>query len=191
MTHVPLSALLQRPLGAAAAAGAALQQLAGPAAVRSRQSLVAAAAAAQPAVATEVLGGSANRVDIASSMTDSRAAAAVVVPAADVSAAAAAAGLQVFRLEELERHAQAAEAALAAGQQLQPQHMAVVPDASRPFTLTMTSGHDGVEYVVAHYEPAALQHSSSKLAALLCEVRAKQLHPQLLKQGVSAAGLKS
>jgi hypothetical protein len=77
----------------------------------------------------------------------------------------------VYRLEELEAHAAAAEAALAAGQQLQPHHMAVVPDASRPFTLTMTSGRDGVAYVVAHYEPDALQHSSSKLAALLCEVR--------------------
>jgi hypothetical protein len=113
------------------------------------------------------------------SSTAAAGSAASAAAAADVTAAAAddpyvlaaAAGLQVYWLEELEARAAAAEAVLAAGQQLQPHHMAVVPDASRPFTLTMTSGRDGVAYVVAHYEPNALQHSSSKLAALLCEVR--------------------
>ncbi|WIA37448.1 hypothetical protein OEZ86_014370 [Tetradesmus obliquus] len=75
-----------------------------------------------------------------------------------------------FRLEELQALAESAEQTLAAGGQLQPQQHAVVPDASRPFTITLRSGADGREYVVAHYEPQALAHDSSKMAALLCEI---------------------
>jgi hypothetical protein len=49
----------------------------------------------------------------------------------------------------------AVAAAAAAGQVL-----AVVPDANRPFTITMLNPKDGLDYVVAHYEPHALQHST-------------------------------
>jgi hypothetical protein len=71
----------------------------------------------------------------------------------------------------------AAGAAAAADQAL-----AVVPDANRPFTITMHNPKDGLDYVVAHYEPQALQHctlsssssnnssSSTTPAANLCEI---------------------
>jgi hypothetical protein len=53
----------------------------------------------------------------------------------------------------------AAAAAAAAGAGAD-QVLAVVPDANRPFTITMHNPKDGVDYVVAHYEPHALQHST-------------------------------
>jgi hypothetical protein len=49
--------------------------------------------------------------------------------------------------------------------------LAIVPDNTRPFTLTIHNAADGREYVVAHYEPNALSWNSSQKAALLCEVR--------------------
>jgi hypothetical protein len=188
-THVPLSALLSLPAGAAAAAGVdvvLLQQLAGAAAGMQPRQLLVAAAGAQPAAVVNspaaAESGSASvreGSDVAAALAAAAAqaaqaadasAAAEVAAAVDLRAYAAAAGLQVYRLENLQQRAEAAEQVIAAGGQLQQHQLAVVPDASRPFTITMRSGLDGLDYVVAHYEPAALQHGSSKLVALLCEV---------------------
>jgi hypothetical protein len=163
-THVPLSSLLGGAVGASAAL---LQQLPGAAAGMP----LVAAAAAQPAIELQTPAAAAAAA-AAGVPGDTAAAAqsASAAAAADLHSYAAALGLQIFRLEQLQQHAEAAEQVKAAGRKLQPHQMAVVPDATRPFTLTMQSGFDGVEYVVAHYEPAALQHSASKLAALLCAV---------------------
>jgi hypothetical protein len=81
----------------------------------------------------------------------------------------------------------AAAAAAAAG--AAAQGLAVVPDATRPFTITMRNPKDGLDYVVAHYEPRALQHavahsgssSSSGPVVQLCELfnmRKKDLRMQ-------------
>jgi hypothetical protein len=40
------------------------------------------------------------------------------------------------------------------------QGLAVVPDCHRPFTITMHNPCDDLDYVVAHYEPHALQHAT-------------------------------
>jgi hypothetical protein len=78
---------------------------------------------------------------------------------------------QVYRLEDLQQHAQAVASGLAAGQQLNSQEIqAVVPDSTRPFTITMRNGKDGEEYVVAHYEPDALKYGAREKAAMLCQI---------------------
>jgi hypothetical protein len=77
------------------------------------------------------------------------------------------------------------------------QVLAVVPDCNRPFTITMHNPTDGLDYVVAHYEPHALQHatlssSSSSMcstggpAANLCDVFNSR-KGYLLMQRTSAA----
>lgn len=101
-----------------------------------------------------------------------------------VTALAAAVQLsQVFDLEDLHSRAEAAAAATAEGRQPLP---AVVPDSSRPFTISMWNGQDGRDYVVAHYEPCALQYCSSKKAALLCEI----FHRSRNKMERTSAGMK-
>ncbi|WIA37395.1 hypothetical protein OEZ86_014320 [Tetradesmus obliquus] len=149
-THVPLAKLYP----AAAAAAAAGQGTRGPAGA----AVAAAATAATAAVAD-------------------------AAPAA--AAAALAAGHQLYRIEDLQQRAEAAEAATAAaaaagqvledeqvgllrgygiptaGQVLEDeQALAVVPDCNQPFTITMHNPRDGCDYVVAHYEPHALQHAT-------------------------------
>jgi hypothetical protein len=72
--------------------------------------------------------------------------------------------------------------------------LAVVPDRHRPFTITMHNPKDGLDYVVAHYEPQALQHatlsgssnSADNPAANLCAIFYSR-DPSLLMQRVSAA----
>jgi hypothetical protein len=75
-------------------------------------------------------------------------------------AAAAAAGQQVYDLQWLQDRATA-----------NPNAAAVVPDAHQPFTLTMRNPADGLDYVVAHYEPKALGVDKANSAALLAQVR--------------------
>jgi hypothetical protein len=74
-------------------------------------------------------------------------------------AAAAAAGHQVYDLQWLQDRAAA-----------NPGAAAVVPDAHQPFTITMQNPADGLDYVVAHYEPKALGVDKAKNAALLAQV---------------------
>jgi hypothetical protein len=78
---------------------------------------------------------------------------------------------QVYRLEDLQHLAQAAASGPIAEQQLSSrQPLAVVPDPSRPFTITVRNGKDGKEYVVAHYEPDALKYGANEKAAMLCQI---------------------
>ena len=78
---------------------------------------------------------------------------------------------QVYRLEDLEEQATAGAAAAVADSQHQTSRkFAVVPDSTRPFTVTMRNGKDGKDYVVAHYEPQALRHGRFDQAALLSQI---------------------
>ncbi|WIA17224.1 hypothetical protein OEZ85_014103 [Tetradesmus obliquus] len=155
------------------------------------------------------------------------AAATAAVADAPPAAAALPAGHQLYRIEDLQQRAEAVEAAgkepsrrrqqqgaravqpaaaaaaaaAAAQEQDLGQGLAVVPDSNRPFTITMHNPRDGRDYVVAHYEPHALQHatlsssssssSSTKYsaggpAADLCEVFHSR-DRDLLLQRTSAA----
>lgn len=64
---------------------------------------------------------------------------------------------QVHSLEDLHRRAWEADMAQQQGVSLENSQRPVVPDSTRPFTLTLTNGRDGQKYVVAHYEPVALK----------------------------------
>lgn len=64
---------------------------------------------------------------------------------------------QVYRIEELQQRADAVVVAQQQGLAVDNSVRPVVPDSSRPFTLTMTNAKDGQQYVVAHYEPEALK----------------------------------
>eukprot|EP00775_Hariotina_reticulata_P012786 gene12786-12914_t len=77
---------------------------------------------------------------------------------------------QVYSLEALEQQAAAAWEYRLRGQAVPPELMPKVPDASCPFTITMTNGLDGQEYVVAHYEPAALLRQKHRAAAVLADI---------------------
>ena len=91
--------------------------------------------------------------------------------AAEVAVAAAKQQHQIYSIEELQQHAAAAAAAIEAGQpRVDEQLRAIVPDSTRPFTITMRNGKDGRDYVVAHYEPQALQYKRAEKAALLCQI---------------------
>lgn len=81
---------------------------------------------------------------------------------------AAAEQLQVYDMTWLERPAGADVASGAAPAGLSAQELAVVPDATKPFTITQYNPADGQDYIVAHYEPHALAARSSRNAALLC-----------------------
>lgn len=75
---------------------------------------------------------------------------------------------QVYQIEQLQQQAKEAAAAVAAGA---AGHIPVVPDPTRPFTITMTNVQDGLmNYVVAHYEPTALQQGHHTLAGLLSSI---------------------
>ncbi|KAF6249053.1 hypothetical protein COO60DRAFT_1688492 [Scenedesmus sp. NREL 46B-D3] len=181
------------PAAAAAAAAAAGQGGRGPAGTVAAGTVAAAAAVADAVPAADA--------DAAAPAADADAAA----PAADADAAAvsAAAAHQVYRIEDLQQRAEAAAtaavaaAAAAAGQTLDDeQALAAVPDCNRPFTITMHNPCDGLDYVVARYEPHALQHatlssSSSRHstggpACNLCEIfRSRKRY--LLMQRTSAA----
>jgi len=81
---------------------------------------------------------------------------------------AAAEQLQVYDMTWLERRAGAEDYSGAAPAGLSAPEPAVVPDATKPFTITLNNPTDGQDYIVAHYEPHALAARSSRNAALLC-----------------------
>ena len=91
---------------------------------------------------------------------------------------------QVYKIEALQAHAAGQVQSVAAGSQAggdaataaaeaaagSRRPLAVVPDATQPFTITQHNPADGQDYVVAHYEPRALAFDTTDRAALLCEV---------------------
>jgi hypothetical protein len=191
-THVPLSLLVP---DAASCYGPTAAATAGPS--EQLQALAAGGAATHEAAALATRGAA--PIETAAVAAEGAAAAAAMVACTRASAAAAAPPLaehqltaavpslgvqqqyheqqqqqlpQVYSLEDLQRLAQAAGSGPIAGQQLSNrQPLAVVPNPSRPFTITMRNGKDGKEYIVAHYEPDALmKYGANEKAAMLCQV---------------------
>lgn len=178
-THIPVTALL--PAAAARAAGAPAGQMVAAAALA-----VPADAMALPAAASVELGAAAERLAAAEQLAAAEEAAALEAAAA--AAAVSTADLaQVYRIEDLEAVAEAAETARRAGQQPASIPEAVVPDSTRPFTITMRNPKDGLDYVVAHYEPGPLAYESGEKAALLCEIFQSRIGQNGIQRGSAPA----
>jgi hypothetical protein len=81
------------------------------------------------------------------------------------SSSASAEGLQVYDFVDLGLGRSAQQTA-------DGQLLAVVPDPTRPFTITLPNAADGLDYVLAHYEPRGVAWGISDKAAVLCEAYA-------------------